>query len=542
MNNELLKQVIDTGQDFEWYPTTDEIIGVLCRNTKKHHSILDIGAGNGKVLNKFEGDKYAIEKSRLLLDNLPSDVIIVGVDFDANTLIDKSVDIIFCNPPYSEYEKWAERIIKEANADEVFLVIPVRWAKSNAIINAIKDRNASSKVLGTFSFKSSEDRKARATVELVRIDLGDRHKYKYITPFDLFFKETFGDIDPKKHNEYDFNRERNEEIKHELVESGDLITTLLNLYNADLKKIESNYIAITSLDASVLGDFDIDLESLVKGLKLRMKGLKNIYWKNLFERFDKVTDRLTSFAQSAFLNRIFRNTSIDFTRENIYAVADWVIRNANLSFEDQIVEFYERMLDRANCGAYKSNKKVFEHQNWGWDDKKTIEECGIFVKLSNIIIIKNGIENRSTWAGERLILGEDSLIYFKDLTIIANQLGFPIHAELLEEDGITGLSLDGYSCDVRRAEKYSTFFSKNGHSHKLYEVKMFKNGNIHIKFNQNFMNKINVIYGRLKGWISNPRDAKNEMDINIKEAVEHFNYDVPKIGSDLLMLDKKEQE
>lgn len=73
-------------------------------------------------------------------------------------------------------------------------------------------------------------------------------------------------------------------------------------------------------------------------------------------------------------------------------------------------------------------------------------------------------------------------------------------------------------------------------------VQKNKNGNIHIKFNQNFMNKINVIYGKLKGWISNPQDAKNEMDISIKEAVEHFNYDVPRIGRDLLILDNKEQE
>lgn len=535
MNNELLKQVIDTGQDFEFYPTTDEIIGVLCRNTDEHSSILDIGAGHGKVLGKFKGDKYAIEKSRLLLDSLPSDVIIVGVDFDTNTLIDKSVDIIFCNPPYSQYEKWAERIIKEANADKIFLVIPVRWSKSNAIITAIKDRSASSKVMGKFSFESSEDRKARATVELVQIDLGDRHKYNYMAPFDLFFKEAFGDIDPKKHDEYDFARERNKEIKHELVESGDLITTLLNLYNADLKKIESNYIAITSLDASVLGDFNIDLESLVKGLKLRMKGLKNIYWEALFERFSKVTSRLTSFARSAFLDRIFRNTSIDFTRENIHAVADWVIRNANLSFEDQILEFYERMLGKVNCQAYKSNSKVFEDQNWGWDEKEIIKENEIFVKLSYIIIIQSG-----TGAyGQDMKLSAKSTDYFYDLSVIAKQLDFRVSDELMGENNTELRLSDFYNCYPERAVKYVTFFEKNNVTYELYTVKFFKNGNIHIKFNRNFMNKLNVIYGKLKGWISNPQDAKNEMDIDIKEAVEHFNYDLPKIGSDLLMLDNK---
>lgn len=535
--NDLIKQVAGTDQDFEWYPTTNEILNVLCKNTDEHASILDIGAGNGKVLKRFTGDKYAIEKSRPLLDSLPSDVIIVGVDFDQNTLIDKEVDLIFCNPPYSEYERWTERIIKEANADKIFLVIPRRWTESKAISNAIKDRCASSKVLGIFDFKSSEDRKARAVVDLVRIHLGEREKYEYITPFAIFFKETFGDIKVEKKNSWDLDKERKKVIDTELVKSGDLVTTLINLYNADIKKLHKNYTAITSLDSDVLSDFDIDIDLLLKGLRLRIKGLKNLYWSQLFERFDKVTDRLTSYARDAFLSRIFRNTSVDFNLQNIHAVADWVIRNANLSFEDQILEFYERMLEKANCSAYKSNKKVFENQDWGWSGKRDGEDSNVFAKLSNIIIISNGVEFGNRWSGETLTLGIKGTDYFNDLTIIANQLGFPVHAELMENDGLSGLNLDHHrNCNVERSEKYHTWFSKNGHPHELYQVKFFKNGNIHIKFNRNFMNKLNIIYGRLKGWISNPQDAENEMDINLKEATKHFNYDVPNIGIELLQL------
>lgn len=542
MNNELLKQVIDTGQDFELYPTTDEIIGVLCRNTNEHSSILDIGAGTGKVLRKFKGNKYAMEKSRLLLDSLPSDVIIVGVDFDANTLIDKSVDIIFCNPPYSEYEKWAERIIKEANADDIYLVIPVRWSKNNAIINAIKNRNASSKVLGTFSFESSEDRKARATVNLVRIDLGDRSKYKYITPFAVFFEEKFGKIDTEKPLEYEVENQRKKVIETEVMKSGDLITTLIECYTADLKKMERNYTAITSLDSDILVNFNINLESLLRGLEEKMKGLKNLYWQQLFDRFDKVTHRLTCYARRAFLNKIFQNTSVDFTRQNIYAIAGWVIRNANLSLEDQIVEFYERMLEKANCLAYKSNHKVFNEQKWGWNGKREDGEDGIFTKLSNRILVSNGI--RMGYSGDDdVVLTGDAVDYFNDLRVIAEQLGFSISTELMAgnaQDGYLFLKLnwryDSYKQTALRGAKYRTYFEKNGKVHELYEVKMFKNGNIHIKFNQNFMNKINVIYGKLKGWISNPQDAENEMDINIKEATEHFNYDVPRIGNEILQL------
>lgn len=134
-----------------------------------------------------------------------------------------------------------------------------------------------------------------------------------------------------------------------------------------------------------------------------------------------------------------------------------------------------------------------------------------------------------------------------DLHIIAEQLGFSISTQLMagdEDSGYMFLKLDwrydSYKRTAVRGVKYRTFFEKNGIIHKLYEATMFKNGNIHIKFNQNFMNKINVIYGRLKGWISNPQQATDELYIDINEATKHFNYNNPKLGVELLQLDVKD--
>ena len=68
-----IHQIKENNQDFEWYPTTDEILEIIHRDINKQNtynkeeycgSILDIGAGNGKALNKLTtGNKYAIEKS-----------------------------------------------------------------------------------------------------------------------------------------------------------------------------------------------------------------------------------------------------------------------------------------------------------------------------------------------------------------------------------------------------------------------------------------------------------------------------------------------
>ena len=90
----MLAELKHTAQDHEWYPTTNEIIEAFHNHV--HHfeieSLLDIGAGNGKVLTAlrdrnskqehcYSTDLLAIEKSQPLLESLPPDIGILGTDF-----------------------------------------------------------------------------------------------------------------------------------------------------------------------------------------------------------------------------------------------------------------------------------------------------------------------------------------------------------------------------------------------------------------------------------------------------------------------------
>ncbi len=129
----LLQETIASNQDFEWYPTTDEIISAVAQHAKEitkrrishTKSILDVGAGDGRVLKVLaealedehgrRPDMLAIEKSTPLIDAMPKEIGIMGTDFHQQTLMDKKVDVIFCNPPYSEYALWMAKIITEAS-------------------------------------------------------------------------------------------------------------------------------------------------------------------------------------------------------------------------------------------------------------------------------------------------------------------------------------------------------------------------------------------------------------------------------------------
>lgn len=121
------------------------------------------------------------------------DIFVVGSDFKEQTLIDKKVDIVFSNPPYSEYLDWAVKIITEANASIVYLVIPERWSSQDQIIEAVAARKGECGVIGKYDFLSA-DRRARAVVNVVRVKLGHISGHSSscnIDPFDLWFATNF---------------------------------------------------------------------------------------------------------------------------------------------------------------------------------------------------------------------------------------------------------------------------------------------------------------------------------------------------------------
>ena len=207
----LVRKLSEAEQDFEWYPTTEKMLEIIKQDIRKNEelssdkelniNILDCGAGDGRVLDALagNGNKYAIEKSSVLLNQQANDTIPVGTDFYQATLIDKKVDVVFSNPPYSDFETWAVKIIREANAADIYLIIPQRWESSEAIKDALEVRDAQATIIHSDDFLDA-DRKARAKVHILHIDLALCHyndRYYRSTgklnvdPFSLWFNETF---------------------------------------------------------------------------------------------------------------------------------------------------------------------------------------------------------------------------------------------------------------------------------------------------------------------------------------------------------------
>ena len=515
----------DSDQDFEWYPTTDKMLecikkDLLFEDKDNYQSILDCGAGDGRALSKLtKGKKYAIEKAEPLLQVLDKNIFVVGTEFDEQTLMDKKVDVVFSNPPYSVYDQWAIKIVKEANSGYIYLVIPTRWQDCEPLQAALKEREAKTSVIGSFDFLQG-DRAARAKVNIVKIELLRSGSWGSSTPkvdpFALWFDEHFKlEINQKESADYEINNRATESLKdkvsRELTKGTDLVQVLYEFYQRDMEKLLTTYQSLGNVDVDILLELDVNIDGVREALKLKISGLKDRYWHELFNNFDKVTDKLTVGSRKKLLDTLTAHTHVDFTVSNAYAVIIWVIKNANEYFDNQLINMMEYLIEKSNITLYKSNKKTFGDEQWRYC--RTPEDLNKFSLECRIVTDRLGGLKLDWYNKDVNGLSERASEFLNDICTIAGNIGF---------DTVNMHRANSFEWDVHVKNVFEYKDIHTGECYPLFEAKAFKNGNVHIKFNQKFMCRLNVEFGRLKGWIKSPKEAAKELDIPLDIASEGF--------------------
>jgi len=531
----VVKNLKDSGEDFEWYPTTKEIIDVVKQDISgerfcNFESVLDCGAGDGRVLMELPfREKYAIEKAQTFIAAMDKSIFIVGTDFTQQTLIDKGVDVVFSNPPYSEFSQWAVKIINEANARFIYLVLPSRWKLDTEIDAAVKRRNADSSTLGSFDFLNA-DRSARAKVDVVKICL----RGKGNDAFDNWFDSTFRfDIQNTAESKFESFRRSRDSVKSktsELVIGSDLVEVLQELYHKELENLFAMYRSLETLDSSIMFELGVSLSSVKGGLRSRIEGLKDAYWNELFDKLAAVTNRLTTANRKKLLDRLFKHVHVDFSTENARAIIVWVIKNANGYLNEQLTDIVKLMAEYANVKNYKSNERLYTENEWRY--RYSDEHPTHFMLELRLVLERCGGVTTSNWAYEREKFGgltEGACDFINDLLTVANNIGFDTSNEPRAER-------KSWSSGKRH-----TFGFRNIHTGKnetLMEVKAFKNQNLHIKMDQSFILKLNVEFGRLMGWIGSPSEASDEMGYEYMDVCNAFGSYVKIVndGSNILRL------
>jgi hypothetical protein len=513
-----LKAVQDAGEDFEWYPTTGRMIEVVAKRiTATHVSIMDIGAGDGRVLAELgkrleSTELYAIEKSTVLVQAQPECVIPVGTDLFEQNLACLPVDYIFCNPPYSQYETWASAIIDSGYAKRAFLIIPQRWAKSEAIAGSLKRRGAKAKAIHTDDFLDAE-RRARAVVNIVEIDFPRKENNYHdepADPFDIWFDQnisTFDHADESDVSEYEQERRELAKIRHLKT-----IPEMVDAYNEEYARMEENYRAIFKLDYALLKELGVDKEHVREGIKKKMAGLKNKYWNHLFDQLDAITKRLSSETKKRFLKKLTGRATVAFTANNIYAVVLWAIKNANRYYDEQLVKLFRDLSTHDGVMNYKSNQRTWQKDGWRYAGER--ENPNTHYAL-DYRIVKQHYSAIPTADRFGFTSSYDSPAnlhrtchdLIADITAVLYNLGF---------------STDSPTSYERSWEsnQWQDFLASD--DRVLFQVKAFKNGNLHFRFMPEAIKALNVEAGRLLGWIRGREDVIAELGYTPEEASRYF--------------------
>ena len=495
----------------------------------RYGNLLDIGCGDGRLKNYFNkwhddnmkaskkyfvlNNYYVIEKSKILMDKLTNNAIILGGDFNKTTLIDKKTDFIFCNPPYSDFVAWTIKIINECYCNVAYLIIPERWINNKEIQFALKRRGVSAEIIHTDDFLEA-DRQARAKINIIKIDFQVKEeKYKDCIydkecqtkkiaqdPFDLWFEDNFN---IKAQQEEDFftkhriNQEKKQQLENEVnneIELGKkLEDVLIEMYNKEMSKLYNNYTKLGELDKDLFNELNVSIDNIKQSFKIRIEGLKNKYWGKLFDKIDKITNKLTKKTRNQLLKNLMNKRNIDFNEDNIYMIILYVITNGNKYYNEQLIDLFLELSDSENIKNYKSNQKTWKKEDWRYNKK----------------------EHTHYTLDYRLVVASNfTKIVLDDLIIIANNLEFKVvnHKDI-------DCTKDGKSRKV--------YFKNKDKEEVLFEYKAFKNDNIHIKVNKQFMKCFNIQVSKLLGWIKHKEDIEKEfnsdLDITNNDVNEYYN-------------------
>jgi hypothetical protein len=194
------------------------------------------------------------------------------------------------------------------------------------------------------------------------------------------------------------------------------------------------------------------------------------------------------------------------------------------------------MTRKANIQLYKSNQRTFRDEEWRYNWREEAPKGLECYKLEFRIILEcmGGIYTGEfgSWQhpGGLDLRSHD---FLSDVIAVAKTLGWHIR----DTTKITY----GLQERIWESNKKQSVTCVNGDD--LMEVRAFKNGNLHIKFNQKFIKQLNVEFGRLKGWLKDHHQTAEELGIKPEEAASFFNTNL-KIGSEtsLMMLESPNAE
>lgn len=521
----------EADQDLEWFPTTPEILQAInndlleisceqyrqggynnsnqnmrrCYCSRENFrveeffidSFLDIGCGDGRVFDFIKGNsrvrtiikhRLGIEKADVQADNLiRNGVGLIGRDLFETVLLGKSFNVVFCNPPYSQFKLWIEKILKEARSEVFYFVIPERW-QNDVNLKCLMEEKGELENLGSFDFLGA-DRAARAKVDLIKVS-PYKLKCKEKDPFDSWIEENIGKFEVSEEHIKEAKQKEADRMAMQ-QNRADKAVVLCENYREDLNQLMQLFKSLASVNFRLLRQLGLDKAKILEIVKSDIQALKRRYWHQAFDALQPISSRLTNKTREKLLDSIKWFADLDFNEGNIKTIIVWVIENYNKYVKEQVLQAFEDFTGFDCVRAYKSNDKWF-NGGWYYNNKDMPEKYAIEYR----------VVCRCPLSRYQHDLHKNKI---SDLAVIAENLGF-------KNLGVTEFVQDG-----------KKRYCKNDAGEVIFEYKLFQNGNAHVKMNQKFCKAFNLEVGKLKNWLHEPEDVAREFDVSMEEAAQMWN-------------------
>jgi hypothetical protein len=555
--NKKIRALQNGGEDFEFYPTTPEIMEAMLKDIwnylRKHagdyeadwrrgkcaieidtylegkkrketlaiDTFLDIGAGDGRVIDFFcAHKKYGIEIARAQADDLiRKGVFLIGRNYWDVSLIDQQYSLIYSNPPFSCFERWVHKILTECNFRLLYLVMPVRWKNQKEITKELERYEATT--VGEFDF-SNADREARGKVNLVRVNAKWKkdklekytHQETVENAFERWIREYITDFSNIPASNYEYDRFEGDE-KTALKLKLSPIDQLIEDYESEKETLRQAFSVIGKLPQDVIKMLGQDKASMIEIIRKAIEGLKSKYWRAAFDKLEPVQKRMTFKTRDRIFGQIKEFKTLDFNADNIYSIVIWIINNCNIGILDQIGEVFDKMTSKEYIEGYKSNR------HWTKSDWRNTEPDWKYEKLPPRW--KLGLDYRIVVNTYWSSYNRYSII--DDFIIICKNLGFPI-AEACRP------SYDLHSIEQK-------FYTEDGEL--AFTMRYYTgNKNAHLKINKKLLMKFNIEVAKIRKWMSDPGDVADEFNVSKEEAAKLWNSGLALLGTaDVKMLEFK---
>jgi len=354
------------------------------------------------------------------------------------------------------------------------LIMVVNWG------DVLHGVNAES--IGSFDYAEAH-RVARAKVNIVKIVLGGLayhgdESYTDTDPFSLWFDVQFPlNTNKTKASQWERRQQMADKLKEsiaaggeggEIVKSEGLIRLLETAYNAELQQLFKTYTKLTTIPRELLMELEISLDAVKASLKMKVGTLKDLYRKELFSSLDTITDKLCTESRNKLQEKLMKSTHVDFSESNAVAIVIWIIKQANIYFDQQVISVFETMTELANVQKYRSNERTIKEDRWRYGSE-FYSNLGPYGLDYRIVLEKVGGYKHpdSLYSDSRCGLAERARNLCDDLVTLACNIGFDAVGNIrcAERHWLPGKPQLFY------------FMSAEGKKEVLFEVKAFKNSN-----------------------------------------------------------------